>query len=76
MNFNLRTNALSKCFAEQGNRILETGGKLYIIEATKRWTSDEVEAEPANKLKKELIESGFRIDNSSARKFCLFECSK
>lgn len=63
-----------KDYVKEAHRILETGGKLYIIEATKRWTTDETD--PADRLKKLLIESGFRIDNSSIRKFCLFECSK
>ena len=63
-----------KDYVKEAHRILETGGKLYIIEATKRWTTDE--SDPADRLKNLLIEYGFRIDNSSIRKFCLFECSK
>jgi ubiquinone/menaquinone biosynthesis C-methylase UbiE len=58
-------------------RILESGGKLYIMEATKRWTDDEG-GQPADKLKKLLEETGFQIDSkkSSVEKFSLFVCTK
>ena len=83
-------------YVREAYRILESGGKLYIMEATKRWTSvatesvatesvatknvteNLVEAEPADKLKKLLEESGFQIDSkkSSVEKFSLFVCTK
>jgi ribosomal RNA-processing protein 8 len=65
-----------KDYVKEAHRILETGGKLYIIEATKRWTTETDTVDPADRLKKLLTDSGFRIDTSSIRKFCLFECSK
>ena len=66
-------------YVKEAYRILESGGKLYIMEATKRWTSVATESEggePGDKLKKLLEETGFQIVKSSVEKFCLFVCSK
>lgn len=72
-------------YVREAYRILESCGKLYIMEATKRWTNV-VEAttseslaeggEPADKLKTLLENSGFQIAKSSIDKFCLFVCTK
>ena len=63
-----------KEYIQESHRILETGGKLYIIEATKRWTEeDEL---PGNKLKKILEENGFQIVEEKIEKFCMFVCIK
>jgi superfamily II DNA or RNA helicase len=59
-------------YVRESHRILESGGKLYIMEATKRWTDDE----PADKLKKLLEETGFQIVEQSIEKFCMFICIK
>jgi ribosome modulation factor len=59
-------------YVREAYRILESGGKLYIMEATKRWTDDE----PADKLKKLLEETGFQIVEQSIEKFCMFICIK
>ena len=69
-------------YVREAYRILESGGKLYIMEATKRWTSvsESIECgQLADKLKKLLEESGFQIDSSkkpSVEKFSLFVCAK
>jgi hypothetical protein len=76
-------------YVREAYRILESGGKLYIMEATKRWTSVATESEateslvteseggpPADKLKKLLEETGYKIVKSSIEKFCLFICTK
>jgi superfamily II DNA or RNA helicase len=76
-------------YVREAYRILESGGKLYIMEATKRWTSVATESvatesvateseggEPGDKLKNLLEETGFQIVKSSVEKFCLFVCSK
>ena len=77
-------------YVREAYRILESGGKLYIIEATKRWTSEATESEatesesgfevegsnPAGKLETLLKESSFQIVKSSVEKFALFVCSK
>jgi ubiquinone/menaquinone biosynthesis C-methylase UbiE len=61
-------------YVREAHRILESGGKLYIMEATKRWT---IEGDEAGKRIKNLLEeSGFQIVKSNVEKFCLFVCSK
>ena len=62
-------------YVREAYRILESGGKLYIMEATKRWTDDEG-GQPADKLKKLLEETGFQIVEQSIEKFCMFICIK
>ena len=68
-------------YIKESNRILETGGKLYIIEPTKRWSErDEreniLEGKEASRMIKLLEECGFQITKRSIEKFCLFECIK
>ncbi len=63
-----------KDYIKEAYRVLETGGKLYIIEATKRWTNDD--ANPGNRLQELLTEYGFHIHKMDVKKFCLFECLK
>ena len=61
-------------YVREAHRILESGGKLYIMEATKRWTD---EGDEAGKRLKNLLEvTGFQITKQSIEKFCLFVCSK
>jgi hypothetical protein len=61
-------------YVKEAYRILESGGKLYIMEATKRWTTDGDEA--GKRLKSLLEDTGFQITKQSIEKFCLFVCSK
>ena len=75
-------------YVREAYRILDSGGFLYIMEATKRWTNEVTENEvtkneslaegsqPAYKLKKLLEESGFQIVKQSVEKFCMFVCTK
>jgi ubiquinone/menaquinone biosynthesis C-methylase UbiE len=68
-------------YVREAYRILESGGKLYIMEATKRWTNEETESKseinnPAGKLEILLKNSGFQITKKSIEKFCLFVCTK
>ena len=66
-------------YVREAYRILESGGKLYIMEATKRWTDESVAGgPPADKLKTLLEKNGFQIDSkkSSVEKFSLFVCTK
>ena len=71
-------------YVSEAYRILESGGKLYIMEATKRWTSEATESlatesevgHPAKRLKTLLEETGFQITKQSVEKFCMFVCSK
>jgi superfamily II DNA or RNA helicase len=63
-------------YITEAHRILESGGNLYIIEATKRWTSEAEDSNPADKLKKILETNGFQITKQSLEKFSLFVCTK
>jgi ribosomal RNA-processing protein 8 len=61
-----------KSYLSEACRLLESGGKLYMIEPTKRWT----DTTNADRLQNLLKESGFQIIQESIEKFCLFECIK
>jgi hypothetical protein len=61
-------------YISEAYRILETGGNLYIVEATKRWTGEDTK--PAELLETEIKKHGFKIIKSSVEKFCIFVCVK
>jgi ribosomal RNA-processing protein 8 len=70
-----------KEYIKEANRILESGGKLYIIEPTKRWSEQDenkniIEGKEGSKLKSLLEEYGFQIVEQSIEKFCMFVCIK
>jgi superfamily II DNA or RNA helicase len=70
-----------KEYVKEANRILESNGRLFIIEATKRWSEKDdsgniIEGKEGTRLYELLIENGFQIINSSKEKFCLFDCVK
>ena len=70
-----------KEYVKEANRILESGGKLYIIEPTKRWSEQDenkniIEGKEGNKMKLLLEENGFQIVEQSIEKFCMFVCIK
>jgi predicted methyltransferase len=70
-----------KEYVKEANRILESGGKLYIIEPTKRWSEQDenkniIEGKEGSKMKSLLEECGFQIVEQSIEKFCLFGCIK
>jgi ribosomal RNA-processing protein 8 len=66
-------------YIQEANRILETGGKLYIIEPTKRWSEKDelgniIKGKEGSKLKSLLEENNFQIIEQSIDKFCMFVC--
>jgi hypothetical protein len=63
-------------YIKEANRILESNGKLYIIEPTKRWTEKQDQVDQANKLRELLTVNGFSIVEESIDKFALFMCVK
>jgi ubiquinone/menaquinone biosynthesis C-methylase UbiE len=68
-----------KDYIQESYRVLESGGKMYIIEPTKRWTEKDdsgnlVVGKEGNKLKQILCEYGFHILEEYIEKFCLFIC--
>jgi superfamily II DNA or RNA helicase len=70
-------------YITEAYRILESGGRLYIIEPTKRWSEKEegefgkvIQGTEAIKLKQLLEENNFSIIKEEIEKFCLFVCVK
>ena len=68
-------------YLDESYRVLETGGILYIIEPTKRWTSVSVEVTDqeivyGDRLKQWVQERGFQILREKTDKFCLLVCVK
>jgi predicted methyltransferase len=64
-------------YIQEANRILESGGKLYIIEPTKRWSEQDeqgniIAEKEGSKMMTLLEENGFKIVEQSIEKFCLF----
>jgi ribosomal RNA-processing protein 8 len=64
-------------YIQEASRILESGGKLYIIEPTKRWSEKDengnmVPEKEGEKLKMLLEENGLKIVDQNIAKFCLF----
>ena len=62
-------------------RMLVTGGRLYIIEPTKRWSDTTpdgkvIEGTQGCRLMDLLDECCFRIDRQYIDKFCMFVCSR
>jgi hypothetical protein len=70
-----------KSYIAEANRILDLDGKLYIIEATKRWSDKDenhnlIQGEEGGKLKQLLVENNFQILESEIKKFSMFTCRK
>ena len=70
-------------YITEAYRILESGGRLYIIEPTKRWSETEegefgkvIQGTEGCKLKCSLEENHFSIIKEEIEKFCLFICVK
>lgn len=69
-------------YIAEANRVLESGGKLYIIDSTKRWSDANEntgiieEGTEGDKLKHLLVEKGFQIINCKIDKWCMFICEK
>ena len=70
-------------YITEAYRILESGGRLYIIEPTKRWSEKEegefgkvIQGTEAIELKQLLEDNHFSIIKEEIEKFCLFVCVK
>lgn len=67
-------------YVKEARRVLETGGTLYVIEPTRRWSEIEfdviVNGSEGMKLKRLLEEHGFICVEEQINKFCLFVCYK
>jgi superfamily II DNA or RNA helicase/crotonobetainyl-CoA:carnitine CoA-transferase CaiB-like acyl-CoA transferase len=70
-----------KEYLDEAHRVLETGGRLYIVEPTRRWSElDEAKncivGQEGQRLKTALEERGFHIREEFIEKFCLIVCDK
>ena len=64
-------------YVKEAYRVLESRGQLYIIEATKRWTSNkEDEACFGDKLKDLVKSEGFNVRREVINKFTYLVCEK
>jgi ribosomal RNA-processing protein 8 len=64
-------------YIQEANRVLESNGKLYVVEPTKRWSPQDeqgniIAEKEGSKMKDLLEENGFKIVEQSIEKFCLF----
>lgn len=62
-------------------RLLETGGRLYMVEPTKRWSEKNdanlmIEGQQGGLLRSLLLDAGFQILSERIAKFSFFVCSK
>ena len=68
-----------KEYIKEAERVLESNGKLYIIEPTKRWSNKDengIIIEEGKKLKELLEENRFQIMKEEIKKFVFYECIK
>jgi len=68
-----------KEYIKEAERVLESNGKLYIIEPTKRWSNTDENGliiEEGKKLREIIEENRFQIIKEEIKKFVLFECIK
>ena len=65
-------------YIKEAYRVLESGGKFYISDSTKKWSPELITPENGGLYLRELlIEHGFTIINETIGKpFCLFVCNK
>ena len=65
-------------YIKEAYRILESGGKFYICDSTKKWSFELMTQENGGELlRKMLMENGFTIIHEEiGNPFCLFECYK
>lgn len=65
-------------YIKEAYRVLESGGKFYISDSTKKWSPEPMTKDNSGELLRTLLtENGFKIINEdTAYQFCLFECIK
>ena len=68
-----------KTYITEAHRILESGGRLYIMEATKRWSEKDdngnnIVGQEGGKLRNLLQDNGFLVEDKGIEKFCMFMC--
>ena len=65
-------------YIKEAYRVLESGGKFYISDSTKKWSPEQLTPENGGELLRTLLTTnGFNIINEEIRSpFCLFVCEK
>ena len=65
-------------YLKEAYRVLESGGKFYISDSTKKWSPEILTPENGGeRLRTMLIDNGFKIINEEiGTPFCFFECVK
>jgi superfamily II DNA or RNA helicase len=65
-------------YIKEAYRILESGGKFYISDSTKKWSPENPTQENGGELLRTLLTTnGFKIINETiGTPFCFFECNK
>jgi superfamily II DNA or RNA helicase len=64
-------------YIREAYRVLESGGKFYISDSTKKWSPKLTKENGGEKLRNLLTENGFKIISEEVGDpFCLFVCSK
>jgi len=65
-------------YLKEAYRVLESGGKFYISDSTKKWSPEPMTAENGGEVLRTLLtENGFKIINEDIGvPFCLFVCNK
>jgi hypothetical protein len=65
-------------YLKEAYRVLESGGKFYISDSTKKWSPEPLTQENGGELLRTLLtENGFKIINEDiGSPFCLFVCNK
>jgi ubiquinone/menaquinone biosynthesis C-methylase UbiE len=67
-----------KQYIKEAYRVLESGGKFYISDSTKKWSPEPLTIEHGGELLRTLlIDNGFTIMSEDiGLPFCLFVCNK
>lgn len=65
-------------YVKEAHRVLESGGKFYVIDTTKTWSPETITPENGGELLQTLLEeNGFKIISKDiGLPFCFFECNK
>lgn len=65
-------------YVKEAHRVLESGGKFYVIDTTKAWSPEPITSENGGELLQTLLEeNGFKIISKDiGLPFCFFECNK
>jgi hypothetical protein len=61
---------------KEAHRVLESGGVLYVVEGTRRWSTKGDDEPTADRLEKAIVTAGFTVKSKTVNRFAVFECVK